>query len=196
MLGVRITTEFTRRTLVQAAEKRAHLAQHVRVSTTGPLVGTHEKQRADRAQLLPGDRVRGEHGLLESAQEGITMKTSLAAAVVFALILAAVPLSAHHSWPVSYAQLVTVKGTVTDFAWENPHPMMTLEVKTDDGKVEKWLVGGPAINRMEANGWTKGTVKPGDVITGTGYRFSDGQKIIRLERVVLPDGKEMRLYGR
>ncbi len=66
------------------------------------------------------------------------------------------------------SQLVTVKGTVTEFAWDNPHPMITLEVRTDDGKTEKWLVGGPAINRMEANGWTKTTVKPGDVITGTG----------------------------
>jgi hypothetical protein len=124
------------------------------------------------------------------------MKTSLATIVLLALVLAAIPLSAHHSWPVNLEKLVTVKGTVTDFTWENPHPMMTLEVKTDDGKVEKWQVGGPAINRMEANGWTKTTVKPGDVITGTGYQFSDGQKIIRLERVVLPDGKEMRLYGR
>ena len=116
--------------------------------------------------------------------------------VVLALVSCAVPLSAHHSWPVNMSRLVTVKGTVMDFTWENPHPMMTLEVKTDDGKVEKWLVGGPAINRMEANGWTKNTVKPGDVITGTGYQFSDGQKIIRLERVMLADGKEMRLYGR
>jgi hypothetical protein len=124
------------------------------------------------------------------------MKTSLAAVVLLALVVAATPLVAHHSWPVSYAQLVTVKGTVLDFTWENPHPMMTLEVKSDDGKVEKWLIGGPAINRMEANGWTKNTVKAGDVITGTGYQFSDGQKIIRLERVVLPDGREMRLYGR
>ena len=122
------------------------------------------------------------------------MKTSLAT-IVLALVLAAIPLSAHHSWPVSFEKLVTVKGTVMDFTWENPHPMMTLEVKTDDGKVEKWLVSGPAINRMEANGWTKNTVKPGDVITGTGYQFSDGQKIIRLERVVLADGKEMLVYG-
>ena len=125
------------------------------------------------------------------------MKTVLTSALLtVALIFAAVPLSAHHSWPVSYTQLVTVKGTVMDFAWENPHPMITLEVKTNDGKVEKWMVGGPAINRMEANGWNKATVKKGDVITGTGYQFSDGQKIIRLERVVMPDGKEMRLYGR
>jgi hypothetical protein len=124
------------------------------------------------------------------------MKTSFATIVVLALVVAAIPLSAHHSWPVNFQKLVTVKGTVMDFTWENPHPMMTLEVKTDEGKVEKWQVGGPAINRMEANGWTKNTVKAGDVITGTGYQFSDGQKIIRLERVVLPDGKEMRLYGR
>ena len=116
--------------------------------------------------------------------------------VILALVSGAVPLSAHHSWPVSRSQLVTVKGTVIEFAWENPHPMITLEVRTDDGKVEKWLVGGPAINRMEANGWTKTTVKRGDVITGTGYQFADGQKIIRLERVVLPDGRELRLYGR
>jgi hypothetical protein len=115
---------------------------------------------------------------------------------ICALVIIAGRLSAHHSWPVSYGQLVTVKGTVMDFAWENPHPMITLEVRTDDGKVEKWQVGGPAINRMETNGWTKSTVKKGDVITGTGYQFADGQKIIRLERVVLPDGKEMRLYGR
>ena len=116
--------------------------------------------------------------------------------VVLALVSGAVPLSAHHSWPVDMSRFVTVKGTVTEFAWGNPHPMMTLEVRTDDGQMEKWLVGGPAINRMEANGWTKTTVKPGDMITGTGYQFADGQKIIRLERVVLPDGKEMRLYGR
>ena len=116
--------------------------------------------------------------------------------VVLALVSAPAPLSAHHSWPVNSSQLVTVKGTVMEFAWENPHPMITLEVRADDGKMEKWLVGGPAINRMEANGWTKTTVRPGDVITGTGYQFADGQKIIRLERVVLADGKELRLYGR
>ena len=116
--------------------------------------------------------------------------------VVLALVSGAVHLSAHHSWPVSRDQLVTVKGTVMEFAWENPHPTITLEVRTADGKMEKWLVGGPAINRMEAIGWTKTTIKPGDVITGIGYQFADGQKIVRLERVLLADGKEMRLYGR
>jgi hypothetical protein len=124
------------------------------------------------------------------------MKASITQAhVILALVSAAVPLSAHHLWPVTRDQLVTVKGTVTQFTWANPHPMISLEVKTDSGAIEKWQVGGPALNRMEANGWTKGTVKAGDVITGIGYQFTDGQKIIRLERVILPDGKEMRVYG-
>ena len=114
---------------------------------------------------------------------------------VLALVAAVMPLSAHHSWPVAMNRLVTVKGTVIEFVWANPHPMMTLEVETSAGR-EKWLIGGPAISRMEANGWTKTTVKPGDVITGIGYQFADGQKIVRLERIVLANGKELRLYGR
>ena len=112
------------------------------------------------------------------------------------LLPAAATLSAHHAWPVNNQRLVTVKGTVVDFTWSNPHPMITIEVKNDAGQVEKWSIGGPAITRMEANGWNATTLKAGDVITGMGYQFRDGQKIIRLERVVLADGKEMRVYGR
>src|SRR5438067_7254756 len=125
------------------------------------------------------------------------MKTlCVPAFVILTVVSAVMPLSAHHSWPISYDRLVTVKGTVIEFKWANPHPMMTLEVQGNDGKTEQWEMGGPAINRMEANGWTKTTVKTGDVITGIGYQFADGQKIVRLERVVLADGKELRLYGR
>ena len=116
--------------------------------------------------------------------------------VILTFVSAALPLSAHHSWPVSFDHLVTVKGTIVDFVWANPHPMMTLEVQGSDGRAEYWQIGGPAINRMEANGWTKTTVKRGDVITGVGYQFADGKKVLRLERVILADGKELRLYGR
>ena len=121
---------------------------------------------------------------------------SVSASIVLALVFAVVPLAAHHSWPVSNDRLVTVKGKVIEFMWANPHPMMTLEVQASDGRTEKWQMGGPALNRMEANGWTKTTVKTGDVITGVGYQFADGQKIVRLEHVVLSDGRELRLYGR
>ena len=111
-------------------------------------------------------------------------------------VAAATPLLAHHSWPVDTGRAVTVKGTVTGYDWGNPHVMIGLDVKADDGSMEKWSVGGPSTTRMEANGWDKTTLKPGDVITATGYRFSDGQKILRLDKVVMAGGKEMFLYGR
>ena len=124
------------------------------------------------------------------------MNRRLQALMLVVGLLSAPVLSAHHSWPISRSKLVTVKGTVTAFSWMNPHPMISLDVRAENGQIEKWSVGGPAIIRMEANGWTKTTVKAGDMITGIGYQFADGQKILRLERVVLADGKELRLYGR
>jgi len=117
------------------------------------------------------------------------------AIAVLVLVSAVIPLSAHHSWPVNNDRLVTVKGKVIEFLWGNPHPMITLEVQGNDGRAEKWQIGGPAIVRMEAHGWTKTTVKPGDVITGIGHQYTDGEKIIKLERVVLADGRELRVYA-
>lgn len=116
--------------------------------------------------------------------------------VTLALTALAVPTQAHHSWPVDMDTLITVQGTVTGFAWENPHPMIALDVVTASGAKESWQIGGPAINRMEAKGWTKDTVKAGDMITGEGYQFRDGQKIIRLEKITFADGRELKLYAR
>jgi hypothetical protein len=104
--------------------------------------------------------------------------------------------SAHHSWPVDTSKLVTVKGTVSVFTWANPHPMITLDVRAADGTIEQWNVGGPAISRMAANGWSKTTLKAGDVITGIGYQYANGAKVIRLERVVLADGRTLLVYAR
>ena len=124
----------------------------------------------------------------------ITRRQILALGV--ALLAAASPAVAHHSWPVDTSKLVTVKGTITGYEWANPHVMIGLDVQADDGRVEKWSVGGPSTTRMAANGWDKTTVKPGDVITAVGYRFSDGQNVLRLERIVMAGGREMFLYGR
>jgi len=113
-----------------------------------------------------------------------------------ALVASATPLIAHHSWPVDFSREVTVKGTVTDYMWGNPHVMIGLEVRNENGTIEKWSVGGPSTSRMEGNGWHKDSLKLGDVITGSGYRFSDGQRILRLQKIVMPDGRVMLLYGR
>jgi hypothetical protein len=89
-----------------------------------------------------------------------------------------------------------VRGTVTGYNWANPHVMIGLEVKDDSGKIAKWDVGGPSTARMAGNGWDNRTLKMGDVITAIGYRFNDGQNILRLQKIVMANGKEMFLYGR
>jgi uncharacterized protein DUF6152 len=111
-----------------------------------------------------------------------------------ALLIAGSSISAHHSWPVSYSKQVTVNGAVTSYEWGNPHVMFGLDVRTNGG-VEKWNVGGPSTQRMANNGWDRNTLKPGDAITAVGYQFADGQKILRLEKIVMANGKEMFLYG-
>jgi hypothetical protein len=112
------------------------------------------------------------------------------------ILAAASPLFAHHSWPVDTSREVTVKGTVTGYNWTNPHVMIGLDVTGTDGKTQKWDVGGPSTARMAGNGWDKTTLKMGDVITAMGYRFTDGQNILRLQKIVMANGKEMFLYGR
>ena len=117
-------------------------------------------------------------------------------AVAAAAVLGAGPSFAHHAWPIDRSKEVTVKGTVTAFNWSNPHVMIDLEVKTDAGKIEKWNIGGPSTERMTGNGWDRNTLKPGDVITGIGYRHSDGSNVVQLQKIVLASGREMLLYGR
>ena len=124
------------------------------------------------------------------------MKPVLSVLIFCAAALSTSAAWAHHRWPVNMNVPVTVQGIVKDFNFGNPHPMITIEVQNADGATEEWQIGGPATNRMVDRGWNAETVKPGDVITGTGYQFLDGSKIIRLERVTLADGKEMLVYAR
>ena len=124
------------------------------------------------------------------------MNRRMILAFAAAALVSGVPVLAHHAWPVDRSKEVTVTGTVTGFSWTNPHVMIDLEVKSDSGKAEKWNVGGPSTERMQGNGWDKNTLKPGDVITGYGYRYSDGQNVVQLQRITMANGKEMLLYGR
>ena len=126
----------------------------------------------------------------------ITKLQIVALGAVGILAAAASPLFAHHSWPVDCSTPVTVQGTVTGYTFANPHVMIGLEVKGDDGTVEKWNVGGPSLRRMAANTWDRNTLKAGDVITAIGYRFSDGSNILRLQKIVMSNGEELFLYGR
>jgi uncharacterized protein DUF6152 len=112
-----------------------------------------------------------------------------------AVLMMASSLFAHHVWPVDNTRVVTVKGTVTGYDWGNPHVQIFLDVKNDNGVVEKWTTGGPSPTRMSGTGWDKNTLKPGDLITAVGHRASDQTNLLRIQKVVMSSGKELRGYG-
>lgn len=119
---------------------------------------------------------------------------ALAAAVIGSLTAASSSF-AHHAWAVDRSRSITIKGTVTGLNWGNPHVQIFLDAAVNDGKVEKWTAGGPSPSRMAGTGWDKDTLKPGDVITAVGHRATDTPNLLRIQRVTLPNGKELAGYG-
>ncbi|HXP78683.1 MAG TPA: DUF6152 family protein [Verrucomicrobiae bacterium] len=119
-------------------------------------------------------------------------KLALFLAVTFCVISTSTPLLAHHG-EANYdtEKTVSVKGTVTDFQFVNPHVQITIEVKNDKGEIEKWVgeARSPAM-LSRYGGWDKNTIKIGDVITFYGHRTKNGTPFMRLEKIVMADGKE------
>src|SRR4030088_2539604 len=112
---------------------------------------------------------------------------------IFSGLFLSPPLFAHHG-EVNYdtEKVVSVKGTVTDFQFINPHVRIFLDVKNDKGEIEKWSCEARSpIMLVRVGGWDKNTLKPGDVITASGFRAKNGSNILRLKKIVLANGREM-----
>ena len=79
----------------------------------------------------------------------------------------AIPAAAHHGTAASYDQkkLVTIKGTVSEFLWRNPHCALFLDVKDENGKVVNYSVEMFSPNLMVGGGYTKTVLKRGDEVT-------------------------------
>lgn len=107
-----------------------------------------------------------------------------------ALLVASTSMFAHHGSSAYDKKLTTVKGTVTDFQFMNPHSELFLEVKNADGKVEKWSAEAASMVTMSRLGWSKNMFKAGDQVTIVGNRARNGSPAMRLSKVVLANGKE------
>jgi len=101
--------------------------------------------------------------------------------------------SAHHgSSNYDLSKAVSVKGTIKEFAFTNPHSAIHLEAKDDKGAAEQWLIEADSPNNLARAGWTRDSLKPGDVVTIVGNRLKDGSKVMRLQKIIFPDGKELK----
>jgi DNA/RNA endonuclease YhcR with UshA esterase domain len=112
---------------------------------------------------------------------------------IFCVALISAPLLAHHG-EANYDtdKMVSVKGTVTEFQFVNPHVQISLDVKNDKGEIEKWIgeARSPAM-LSRYGGWDRNTIKVGDVITFYGHRTKNGTPFMRLDKIVMSDGKEL-----
>lgn len=115
--------------------------------------------------------------------------------VIVAGIVALLPATsalAHHGAASLYDvnKEVTVKATITEFVWTNPH--VEVGIASVDDKTMRWLLELGSPPNISNRGWTSKSLKPGDVVTVTFNPGLRGMRVGRLLKVVLPDGKELR----
>ena len=113
--------------------------------------------------------------------------------IVAALIVASMPLLAHHSFAAEFDSNKQVKmtGTVTKIDWTNPHVWFYMDVKDESGKVTNWgfEMGPPHL--LQGQGWTRTTMKLGDTITVEGSAAKNGSSRANARRVMTQDGKRL-----
>ena len=121
------------------------------------------------------------------------MTRRLAAATVIAavVITSGANLRAHHSHAMfDMTREATITGTVTAYAYRNPHVFLYMDVKAEDGTVQNWAVEMSNISNMESRGIYLSTFKPGDTITVKLNPLRDGRPGGNYTSVVAADGKK------
>src|SRR6516164_26153 len=116
------------------------------------------------------------------------MTTPTLGLTVLGLIFAPVtPALAHHSFAAEYdsKKPVTLKGTVTKVDWTNPHVYFYLDVEDDSGNVANWALEMGSPNGLQRSGWTRSTMKVGDVVVVEGTLAKDGAKQANARSVTL-----------
>ena len=109
-------------------------------------------------------------------------------------MLAVAPLQAHHSFAAEYdsRKPVTLKGTVTKVDWTNPHVYFYIDVTDDSGKITNWGFEMGPPNGLQRAGWTRNTMKVGDVVVVEGTLAKDGSNQANARSVVMANtGKKL-----
>jgi hypothetical protein len=114
---------------------------------------------------------------------------SIAAVMV---LLVSVPLVAHHgAAALDTGKEITLKGTVTEWIWSNPHCFLKFDAKDDTGTVRNWAVETQNPTSMTPRGWSRTSFKAGDEVTVTLEPVKGGQPVGRVLSIILPSGQKL-----
>jgi len=114
-------------------------------------------------------------------------------AIFLGLLTVSVPVFAHHG-AAAYdtSKKITLKATVTEWFWANPHCFLKFDAKDDKGNVVHWVAETSNPSDMVNLGWSKDTFKPGDEVTVTVEPVKNGLQIGRVMQVVLANGQLLK----
>ena len=112
------------------------------------------------------------------------------------LVLALRPLVAHHAFSAEFDAKKTFKftGPVTKVEWMNPHVWFYVDVKDETGKVSNWGFELGSPNGLMRSGWTRNSMKTGDVVTVEGSRAKDGSNHVNARTVAMASTGQ-KLFG-
>ena len=112
-----------------------------------------------------------------------------------ALVLAGMPLAAHHAFSAEFNANAPVKlqGPITKVELINPHAWIHMKVTRPDGRVEEWAIEGGTPNTLQRRGITRDSIAVGTVIVVTGYQAKDGTLRANGRNITFPDGRTLFL---
>ena len=114
-------------------------------------------------------------------------------AMATGLLIVAAPLFAHHGRGSTYdmKKEVSLKGTISEVSWRNPHIAVMVDVKDASGKVTTWAIEHSHITTLAMQGYGKATLKVGQDVTAVVHPGAAGNPVGLCVKFILPDGKEV-----
>jgi hypothetical protein len=127
----------------------------------------------------------------------IEMMKSRILHAIGAVLIAAAPMAAHHSFSAEYdaSVKVTLKGVVSKVEWSNPHVHIYLDVKDQNGKIITWNMEGAPPSALARKGVLPNSVNIGDAVTMTGFRARDNSTRASRCEVTTEKGETYNIGG-